>query len=311
MDGSRLSALVTGASSGVGRATAVALAERGYRLVLVSRSEAGLRSAEDLCTRAGAEVVVCPADIGDRNAVEAAFSTGVARFGRIDVVVQAAAAVVYGHFEDVPAEVFDRAMTTTVLGTANVARAALAHFRESERGHLVIIGSLLGKIAVPWMSGYVVGKWAVQALSRTLHIETKRSPDIHVSTVSPGSVNTPAYLLAANYAGFEGRPPPPIDPPEKVARAVLKTLDHPRRERSVGPFNGFVIAGFRLVPAVYDVLVTPLMKLGGLSRRPPADPNGSVFASTGRPVHMHGVWTRLGRRVSGDVGGVGFTGGPD
>ena len=221
-------------------------------------------------------------------------SAAIERFGRVDAVVNSAAAVGYGRFEDVPAEVFDRVIVTNLLGTANVARASLRRFREQGGGHLVLLGSLLGKIAVPFMSPYVTSKWGVHGLARILQIEARQTPGIDVSVVSPGSVNTPAYLQAANYAGWEGRPPPPIDPPEKVARAIVRTLGSPRRDRSVGIANHVVVLGFRLLPAVFDALVTPLMRLGGLSKRPLAPHSGSVAGTA--------TGGRRGARAVGSAG---------
>ena len=208
-----------------------------------------------------------------------------------------AAAVAYGRFEDVPAEIYDRVITTNLLGTANVARAALAQFRAQGGGDLVLTGSLLGKIAVPFMSPYVTSKWGVHALTRMIQIEARETPGVHVTLISPGSVNTPAYSQAANYTSREGRPPPPIDPPEKVARAIVKSLRAPRRERSVGIANPVVVLGFRLLPALFDLAVGPLMKLGGLSRRPITDHAGSVLEPSPKGEAEHGFWGRLGGRT--------------
>ncbi|GGM16698.1 SDR family NAD(P)-dependent oxidoreductase [Nakamurella endophytica] len=291
-------ALVTGASSGIGRATARALAARGWSLVLCARSADGLAAVEAECVAAGAPALAVPTDVGDRGRVEDAFAAATERFGRVDAVVNSAAVVGYGRFEDVPAEVYDRVVTTNLLGTANVARAALAHFKEHGGGRLVLIGSLLGKIAVPFMSPYVTSKWGVQALARTLQVEARETPGIQVSLVSPGSINTPAYLQAANYAGWEGRPPPPIDPPEKVAAAVLRCLDRPRRDEGVGVFNPVVVLGFRMLPALYDLLVTPLAKVGALSRRALEPFAGTVFEPRPAAEEVHGVWDRWGRRRS-------------
>ncbi len=193
---------------------------------------------------------------------------------------------------DVPAEIFDRAITTNLLGTANVARTALAHFREAGGGHLVIVGSLLGKIAVPFMSSYVTGKWGVHGLARILQLEAKQIPGVSVSLISPGSVNTPAYSQAANYVGREGRPPPPVDSPEKVARAIVRTLSSPTRERSVGVFNPVVVLGFRTLPGIYDALVTPLMNIGGLSRHNVAPHTGNVLSPLPDGDAEYGKWGR-------------------
>ena len=288
-------ALITGASSGIGRAVAVALAGEGWALVLAARSRTDLRqTATGLPGSVAVEVVT--ADVGDAADVDRLFEAATERFGRLDVVVHAAAAVGYGRFDDVPAEVFDRVITTNLLGTANVARAALQRFGTDGGGHLILLGSLLGKIAVPYMSPYVVSKWGVHALARIIRIEARQTPGVEVSMVSPGSVNTPAYLRAANYVGREGRPPPPVDQPEKVARAVLRTLHRSRRDRSVGIANPIVVLGFRLLPAVFDVLVGPLMSVGGLSRRAVPTGPGSVLEPEPDLARLHGPWTWLGRR---------------
>jgi NAD(P)-dependent dehydrogenase (short-subunit alcohol dehydrogenase family) len=296
-DTRRQLAVVTGASSGIGRATAIALAGQGWNLVLVGRALQSLLEVEADCHEFGIDTLVAVADVGEQEEVDRVFGAAFERFGRVDAVVNSAAAVGYGRFEDVPAEVFDRVIVTNLLGTANVARASLRRFREQGGGHLVLLGSLLGKIAVPFMSPYVTSKWGVHGLARILQIEARQTPGIDVSVVSPGSVNTPAYLQAANYAGWEGRPPPPIDPPEKVARAIVRTLGSPRRDRSVGVANHVVVLGFRLLPAVFDALVTPLMRLGGLSKRPLAPHSGSVLEPQPAGEAAHGPWARLGRRT--------------
>ena len=290
-------AVVTGASSGIGRATAIALAGQGWNLVLVGRALQSLLAVEADCHEFGIETLVAVADVGEQEEVNRAIDAAVERFGRVDAVINSAAAVGYGRFEDVPAEVFDRVVVTNLLGTANVARASLRRFREQGGGHLVLLGSLLGKIAVPFMSPYVTSKWGVHALTRMIQIEARETPGVHVTLISPGSVNTPAYSQAANYASREGRPPPPIDPPEKVARAIVKSLSAPRRERSVGIANHVVVLGYRLLPALFDLAVGPLMKLGGLSRRPVADHAGSVLEPNPKGEAEHGFWGRLGGRT--------------
>ncbi|WP_420121920.1 SDR family NAD(P)-dependent oxidoreductase [Nakamurella sp.] len=290
-------AVVIGASSGIGRCTARLLGHRGWDVVLASRSGPVLQEVARECTARGARALVVPVDVSDRLAVEDLFARAVDEFGAVAAVVHTAGAVAYGRFEDIPPEVFDRAVTTNVVGTANVARSALRLFRGQGGGSLVITGSLLGKIAVPSMSPYVTGKWAVHALTRMIQLESRALDGVHVTLVSPGSVNTPAYSQAANYTRREGRPPPPVDPPEKVARAIVRSLDRPRRERSVGLANHVVVLGFRLLPAVYDAAVGPLMSVFGLSRRPTPDHPGTVLAARPAGEAARGWWDRWGRRT--------------
>jgi NAD(P)-dependent dehydrogenase (short-subunit alcohol dehydrogenase family) len=284
--------VITGGSSGIGRAAAVACARRGDRLVLAARSADGLGAAAAECRAAGAEVLTVPTDVVAQAEVDALLAAAVDRFGRVDAVVHSVTVVAYGRFEDVPAAAFDRVVATTLTGAANVSRAALRLFREQGGGALVIVGSLLGKIVTPYMSSYVTAKWGLLGLARTLQVEARPTPGVEVSLVSPGGVDTPVYRQAASYLGRHGRPPPPVDRPEKVARAILRCLDHPRRDVSVGPANGIVILGFRTLPAVFDVLVTPLMRIGGLSRQPSEPNDGNVFAPQPAGEAVHGDWGR-------------------
>ncbi|GAA4717667.1 SDR family oxidoreductase [Pedococcus ginsenosidimutans] len=296
--------LVTGASSGIGRATALQLADDGADLVLLSRSATALADVQSLCEARGVRAVVTVADVSDRRAVEAAFEEAQRQLGALDGVVHSAAALAYGRFEDVPPEVFDQAVRTTLLGTANVARCALAAFGASGGGSLVVLGSLLGKISTPYMSSYVTAKWGVHGLVRTLQIEARSTPGTHVSLIWPGGVDTPVYSQAGTYLERHGRPPPPVDPPEKVAHAVVRALWHPRREAPVGVANRVVVAGFRLLPAVFDVLVTPLMKAGGLSRDEALDSPGNVLAPTPEGEAVHGRWGRHWLRPVGAAAGL-------
>ena len=285
--------LITGASSGIGRATAHRLAAEGADLVLVARSLDPLQQVQAECEARGARVLVALADVGDAEAVARAFREAEHVFGRVDGVVHSAAVLAYGRFEEVPAEVFDGALRTTLSGTANVARTALSAFAGSaDGGSLVVIGSLLGKISTPWMSSYVTAKWGVHGLVRTLQIEARSTPGIHISLVSPGGVDTPVYLQAGTYLRRHGRPPPPVDPPEKVARAVVRALARPRREVSVGAANHLAVTGFRLMPAVFDRLVTPLMRAGGISRSETANSPGNVLAPQPTGDALHGRWGR-------------------
>src|SRR4051812_40871305 len=130
--------VVTGASSGIGKETALRYASRHARLALAARSKETLQPVADECRAAGAvDVVVQTTDISDAEQVQLLFDTAAARFGRIDIVVQCAAITAFGRFQDVPIDVFDEVVRTNLLGAANVARCALRHFQARKTGHLV------------------------------------------------------------------------------------------------------------------------------------------------------------------------------
>ena len=282
--------VVTGASSGIGLATALAAAGQGDHVVLLARGADSLAEAADQCRRAGAASVLdLPTDVADSAQVRAAFDQVATRYGPVDAVIHSAGLVAYGRLEEVPAEVFDRVLQANLLGSVNVARAVLPGMRERDAGSIVLIGSLIGYLAPPYMSAYAVSKWGVRGLARLLQVENVDRKGVHISHLAPGGVDTPIYLQAANYLGWVGRPPPPVVSPERVARAALRLLDRPRPRIQVGPANWPIIWGFHAFPAVFDRIVTPLFVLGATDVRQPAvDVTGNVFGSVPEGNRLHG-----------------------
>jgi NAD(P)-dependent dehydrogenase (short-subunit alcohol dehydrogenase family) len=286
--------LITGASSGIGRATAVELAGRGARLVLVSRGRESLEETAAEARAAGAEaVVVCPADVTDEDAFRGAVQAAVERFGSLDVVVHAAQVMAYGRIEDVPKEVYEQVVDVAVHGTATVARTVLPVFRRQKAGHLVVVNSLLGNIATPLLGSYVTAKWGQLGLIRVLQQETRDEPGISISAVQPGGVDTPIYFQAASWTGSTGRPPPPVYSPQRVARAVLSTMDKPRRVVQAGLFNPLITAAFRLVPGAFDVLVGPLLQRMAIANDDVPPTEGNVFESKPAGNATEGRWRSI------------------
>jgi NAD(P)-dependent dehydrogenase (short-subunit alcohol dehydrogenase family) len=294
---------VTGASSGIGRAAAHQAAARGDHLVLAARDEVTLKETAVECEAAGAaSTLVVPTDVGDDVAVAACVRQVLDRHGRLDGVAHCAGVVAYGRVEDVPPEIFDGVLRTNLVGSVNVARHVLPVLRQQGHGGLVLVGSVVGHLGVPGMSPYVVSKWGVRALARQLQLENRDENDVSVSLVSPGGVLTPIYEQAANYSGWAGRPPPPVDSAEKVAKVVLERLDRPRKRTQVGAANNLMRFGFAVVPGLYDVLVAPLFRYGAtdLTRPQPPVP-GNVLAPVPelhRVVgHQVGALSGIGRNV--------------
>jgi short-subunit dehydrogenase len=286
--------MVTGATSGIGRAVARRTARTGVHLVLVARDGEALGEVARECEELGA-AGACPevTDIGDDTAVAGTVRRTLEREGRLDAVVNSAGVVAYGALPAVPVDVFDAVLRTNLLGAANLARHVLPIYRAQGRGHLVLVGSVLGHLAVPGMTAYIVSKWGVRALARQLVLENRDLAHVHVSCVSPGGVDTPIYYQAASWLGGTGRPPPPVYTPQRVARTVVRVLDRPRRQVHAGFANPLVVAGFRLLPAVYDALVGPLMKVAGIARDQVAPKVGNVFESDPATNTTRGRWRGL------------------
>ena len=253
--------VITGASSGIGRETALRYARRRDRLVLASRTEGTLREVADECFAAGArDVVVQPTDIGEADDVQRLFDLAVDTYGGVDIAVQCAAVTAFGRFEDLPAEVFESIVRTNLIGAANVARCALARFRYCGDGDLVLVGSLLGEVAVPYQSAYVASKFALNGIVRVLRQENRGVPGVRVHGIYPGPVDTPVYGQSDNYLGQTPRVPPTADAPASVAKAIMQEADRSHStERHIGWFTLPAIVAYRLIPSAFDALIGPLL----------------------------------------------------
>ena len=273
--------VIVGASSGIGRETALRYGRGGACLVLASRSTDSLEVVAGECRAAGAaEVMVQGTDISDADQVQELFDVAVARFGRVDVAAQCAAITAFGRFEDLPVEVFDVVVRTNLLGAANVARSALSHFQATGAGHLVLVGSLLGVTAVPYQSAYVVSKFAVSGLVRALRQENRHLPGVRVHGVYPGPVDTPVYGTAGNYYGHTPRVPPTADAPATIDAAIVRATERRRSsERQVGWVNRPAIMVYRMFPSIFDALIGPLIRSASFSSDPIESTTGNVFES--------------------------------
>jgi NAD(P)-dependent dehydrogenase (short-subunit alcohol dehydrogenase family) len=283
--------LIVGGSSGIGLAAARAFATRGDAVVLAARSVEGLATAERLLRAGGAaEVDSLVTDVNSEADVAALVAFALVRHTRIDVVVHTATVMGYGTIEAMPGEVFESVVDTAIHGTARVARHVLPLFREQQYGTLIVVNSLLGSIAVPQMGAYATSKWGQLGLVRTLQLETRNERHIHVCLVNPGSVNTPIYYQAANFTGRVPRPPIPVQQPEKMARHIVRLVDHPRRLVEAGPVNLITIAGFRFLPFVYERIVGPLFGLAALTRTEAAPEPGNTLAANPSEERELGRW---------------------
>jgi short-subunit dehydrogenase len=291
--------VITGASSGIGRAAAYAFAARGAKLVLAARSARTLAEVAGECQQRGGRAVAVPTDVSDETAVQALARRAVEEFGRIDAWVNAAAVWSYGRFEDTPGPVFRQIVDTTLFGQVYAARAVLPQFRSQGHGVLVNIASLYGRLSAPYVSPYVASKWGLVGFSEVLRQELRGTRGIAVVTVLPGSVDTPIYRHAANYIGRQIRPLPPVISADRVVAAVVRAVDRPQAEIIVGQTHRVGAWVHQLVPRLYDRLVGPVIHHGVL-RNAPAGPNdGTVFTPDPHTNTIDDGWRAYDHRLLG------------
>jgi NAD(P)-dependent dehydrogenase (short-subunit alcohol dehydrogenase family)/uncharacterized protein YndB with AHSA1/START domain len=226
--------LLTGASSGIGLATAELLAEEGARVALLARGERGLERAGARLEELGAEPVLLAADVRDREALDAAVEEASAALGGLDVVVAAAAAASFGPFTETPGEDFDATVATVLGGTANTIRATVPQLERSA-GAIVVIGSIAARMPLPGLSAYTAAKHALAGLLWTLRVElAEAGSPLTVSLVNPGAVDTPLWDHLDSATGLLPPAPPDLYSAEAVAEAVVARIRRPREEQVVG-----------------------------------------------------------------------------
>jgi NAD(P)-dependent dehydrogenase (short-subunit alcohol dehydrogenase family) len=281
--------VITGASSGIGRAAALRIARRRASLALCARDPEPLAAVAAECEAAGARVLQRSLDVADEAAVEELAAAAVERFGRIDVWVNNAATMSYGAFDEIPSEVFRGVLETNLMGQVHGARAALKRFRRQGAGVLINMSSVWGRITSPQVSPYVVSKHAVRALSECLSGELAEEPQIHVATVVPQAVDTPIFEHAGNYTGRQVRPIPPMLDPEEVARGIEACAENPKREVSYGRVGHGLEVLFALAPGLYRRLAHPAFVRGTWGERSADPAPGNALASSG-PHLVEGGW---------------------
>jgi len=295
-DLSRCAVVITGASSGIGRAAALGFAREGSRLVLASRAPEPLEEVARECERLGAEALAVPSDVRDEQAVAELARRTVERFGRLDVWVNCAGVMSYGRFAEVPSDVFRAVIETNLMGQVHGARAALPRFLEQRSGVLINMASVWGRVTAPDVSAYVTSKFAVRAFSESLRQELRGVPGVDVATMLPQAVDTPIFGNAANFAGRSVRPIPPVIEPEEVAEGILKCARSPKREVTYSRAGRFAEIAHSLAPALYNRLLPPAFERGNYDDAPaPAGP-GNVLEPAGRGA-VSGSW-RSERRAT-------------
>lgn len=221
--------IVTGASSGIGRETAVAFARAGAGLVLVARREDRLRALAAEVEALGVRALVLPADLRKSAAAESIVQQAMDRFGRIDVLVNNAGFGFSGTVEETSEADMRELMDVNFMAAFNLVRAVLPHMRRQGRGHIVNVASVVGKIAFPYHGAYSATKFAMVGLTEALRGELDRS-GVTATAVLPGSTRTEFFDVQRTNDGHVSAPTGPQQDADVVARAIVRSVARPTPE---------------------------------------------------------------------------------
>ncbi len=287
--------VVTGASSGVGRATAIALAQHGANLVLAARREQALNEVANECEELGGKAMVVVTDVTDATAVKR-LAQAAHEFGsKIDVWVNNAGVLAAGPFEETPIEIHDQVVQINLIGYMHGAHAVLPYFKRQRFGILINNISVGGWFPTPYAVGYTASKFGLRGFSEALKAELHGLPNIHVCDLYPAFLDTPGIQHAANYTGKYIKPAPPVYDPMKVAKAVVSLCLNPSSMKTVGAAAGFLKIAHSFFPALSRNITAKVMKTYLHQAEPTDITSGNLFETVEYGTGIHGGWNLQAR----------------
>ena len=285
--------VITGASSGIGRATALEFARGGARLVLAARRQDVIEEVAEECRRLGVRALAVQTDVTNQDEMTRLAERAVETYGRIDVWVNNAGVTMFGGFESAPLDSFRRVIETNLWGTIHGARAALPVFRRQGSGVLIDVASMVADVSRPYASADEISKHGIRALDSSLRQELllEGQRGISVCTVLPAVIDTPLFQHAANYTGRAVRAMPPVVPAEKVAEAIVRLAQKPDRETFVGAPAWLMRLQRALAPGPTERQLARMVDKRHFDSDTPVGPSdGNLFTPTDDGKGISGGW---------------------
>lgn len=281
--------VITGASSGLGRAGAIEFARLGCRLAIGARREDALAETARQCLAVGAEdALVVPTDVTVEADVMALAERALSAFGRIDVWVNNAGVTAFAALEDGSFDIHRRVVETNLFGSMYGARAVLPIFKRQASGILINVGSTLSVVAQPYVPSYVVSKFAIRGLTELLRTELADHPNIHACTLMPYAFDSPHFQAGANLMGVDPHPMPPQQSPEKVARAMVSLAARPRRELHVPRYIKLGVILHSLMPEVVERATLHIVREWHFGFAHQGKTSGNLFKGDDEARGVHG-----------------------
>lgn len=279
-------AVITGGSSGIGKATALELARQGVSLVLCARSQGDLDETARECQALGTQVATSTMDVTDEMRVKGVGDKAIQVFGRLDIWINNAGVDMFGRLEELPVEAIHRLVEVNLLGYIYGCRAALNHMRQSGKGTIINVSSLAGIAAFPYSSVYASTESGINALSASIRMENIDKPDITISTLIIPAIDTPFFAHSANYLGKQIRPFPPVYKPERVARTILRLTLRPRKEKVFGVPANMLVAMKRFFPFLTEKFIARMAAKHYLKAKTASNFSGNLYMPLREPKEV-------------------------
>jgi short-subunit dehydrogenase len=280
--------VITGASSGAGRAAALAFAQHQTNLVLAARNEPALNEVKAECEGLGAQTLVVPTDTSDAKAVIRLANAANDWQGRIDVWINNAGVLAAGNFDTTPMAVHEQVIKTNLLGYMNGAHAVLPIFKAQGAGIIINNISIGGFLPVPYGAGYTAAKFGLRGWSEALKGELTGWPEIYVCDLFPAFLDTPGILHAGNHTGKVLKPAPPVYDPKRLAQAMVNIVQHPRANKYIDSASLVLKLSHVIFPQLTTKIAGFVMRRYLNQAAPIALTDGNVFNTVDYGMATHG-----------------------
>lgn len=279
--------VVTGASSGVGRATAEAFSHAGCKVVVVARGQQGINVVTDFCSSIGAEVIGISADVSVAEDVERITDETLARFGRIDVWVNNAGVMANGKFEEIPMKIHQQVIKTNLFGYMHGAYSAIKVFKNQQYGILINNISIGGRMPAPFSAVYSSSKYGIKGMMEGLQAEISNQSNIHICNIYPQLQNSTGNLHSAKYSGFKMGISPLASDPRITAQTMVDLATHPRSDVFPDFSSKLITTLYRIFPKPFSYVAFAFVRIMMNIKKGP-DVEGNVLQNSQEPLRVYG-----------------------
>ncbi|MBE7172001.1 MAG: SDR family oxidoreductase [Williamsia sp.] len=282
--------VITGASSGAGMAAALEFAKYRCTLVLAARRTEALDKVVAQCRDLGATAIAVKTDVTNAGEVHRLAAAAIDYSGNIDVWVNNAGVLAAGDFDSTPLEVHDQVIRTNLMGYLHGAHAVLPYFKQQRYGVLINNISVGGWMPVPYGAAYSASKFGLRGFSEALRGELSKWPGIHICELYPAFLDTPGIQHAGNFTGSVLKPAPPVYDPRKVARAMVRLAQRPRRSTTIGGVATLLRLSHFVTPTLTVAITAKVMEAYFRQAAPVSSTTGNLFYSDDAQTLVDGGW---------------------